>query len=211
MTLHGPTCSFAGRVCAVRKSDCAIEEAHRRLRRKASKKQTRTRPETMEVAKYVVVFTTRNTLSAEQILESYRARWQIELVFKRLKTLIELGHLPKRDHSSSRAWLHGKLLIALLTQKLIHVGRNISPCGGFHEFRRPSSPWREFSFALHQVQGAIEPSLPLQETIFSWNQIARSLAEAPRNRLPQLSDVSAREFTPVRAMHQHIDRETDQR
>ena len=33
------------------------------------------------------------------------------------------------DDRSSRAWLHGKLLVALLAQKLIGIGRDISPCG----------------------------------------------------------------------------------
>jgi hypothetical protein len=129
VTLHGPTSSFGGRVCAVRKSEHAIEQAHRRLHRKASKKQMSTKPETLEVAKYVVVFTTRHNTSAVEILKWYRARWQIELVFKRLKSLVQLGHLPKHDDRSSRAWLHGKLLVALLTQKLIRIGRDISPRG----------------------------------------------------------------------------------
>ncbi len=82
---------------------------------------------TLEVAKYVAVFTTRSGASATEILEWYRTRWQIELLFKRLKSLVQLGHLPKHDGRSSRAWLHGKLLIALLTQKLIRIGRAISP------------------------------------------------------------------------------------
>jgi len=127
VTLHGPTSSFRGRVCAVRKSEHAIEQAHRRLYRRASKKQMSTKPETLEVAKYVVVFTTRNSISAAEILEWYRTRWQIELVFKQLKSLVRLGHLPKHDDRSSRAWLHGKLLVALLTQKLMRIGRDISP------------------------------------------------------------------------------------
>jgi hypothetical protein len=128
VTLHGPTASFRGRVCAVRKNEHAIEQAHRRLQRKARKKQMSTRPETFEVAKYVVVFTTRNSVSAAEILEWYRTRWQIELVFERLKSLVQLGHLPKHDDRSSRAWLHGKLLVALLTQKLLRIGRDISSC-----------------------------------------------------------------------------------
>jgi hypothetical protein len=39
VVLHGQDSVFAGRLCAVRKSDCAIQQAHRRLQRKASKKQ----------------------------------------------------------------------------------------------------------------------------------------------------------------------------
>jgi hypothetical protein len=129
VVLHGQGSAFAGRLCAVRKSDCAIQQAHRRLQRKASKKQMITRPRTLEFAKYVIVFTTRSTGSTADVLRSYRLRWQIELVFKRLKSLAQLGHVPKHDDRSSRAWLYGKLLVTLLTQKLIRIGRDISPSG----------------------------------------------------------------------------------
>jgi hypothetical protein len=51
------------------------------------------------------------------------------MTFKRLKSLAQLGHLPKQDEQSSRAWLYGKLFVALLTQKLVRTGREISPWG----------------------------------------------------------------------------------
>jgi Transposase DDE domain len=129
VVLHGQGSAFAGRVCAVRKSDCAIQQAHRRLQRKASKKQMITRPGTLEFAKYVIVFTTRSSGSTADILRSYRMRWQIELVFKRLKSLAQLGHVPKHEGRSSRAWLYGKLLVTLLAQKLIRIGRDIFSSG----------------------------------------------------------------------------------
>jgi hypothetical protein len=129
VVLHGQGSWFTGRLCAVRKSDSAIQQAHWRLQRKASKKQMITRPGTLEFAKYVVVFTTRSTGSTADILRSYRMRWQIELLFKRLKSLAQLGHVPKHDDRSSRAWLYGKLLVTLLAQKLIRIGRDISPSG----------------------------------------------------------------------------------
>ena len=129
VVLYGQGSSFTGRLCAVRKSDCAIQQAHRRLQRKASKKQMITKPGTLEFAKYVIVFTTRSSGSTADVLRSYRMRWQIELVFKRLKSLAQLGHVPKHDDRSSRAWLYGKLLVTLLAQKLIRIGRDISPSG----------------------------------------------------------------------------------
>jgi hypothetical protein len=118
-----------GRLCIIRKSEQAIAQAQRRLQKNASKKQSKLKPETLEFARYVMVFTTYEQGTAAQILQWYRMRWQIELVFKRLKSLLRLGHLPKYDDRSSRAWLYGKLLIALLTQKLIRTGRDISPWG----------------------------------------------------------------------------------
>jgi len=121
--------AIEGRVCALRKSEESIQHAHHRIERRASKKQTKTKPETWEYAKYVVVFTTDLSTMTETILEWYRVRWQIELTFKRFKSLAQLGHLPKYDAQSSRAWLYGKLFVALLTQKLVRIGRELSPWG----------------------------------------------------------------------------------
>ena len=89
------------------------------------------RPSTREFAKYVIVFTTfpAAAFPAERVLEWYRLRWQVELVFKRFKSLAQLGHLPKRDDESAQAWLYGKLLVALLVEKLIRYALAFSPWG----------------------------------------------------------------------------------
>jgi DDE family transposase len=120
-----------GRVCVLRKSEQAARKAQRHIVRKAQQGGPEPKPETLEYAHYVIVFTTLEAelFPAPDILEWYRVRWQIELVFKKLKTLAHLGHLPKRDERSSRAWLYGKLLVALLSQKLLRLGRDISPWG----------------------------------------------------------------------------------
>ena len=130
VVIQARTTNIEGRLCVVRKSEHAIAEALGKLQRQETKHGTKTRTETMEYAKYVIVFTSfPRAYAAEQILEWYRLRWQIELAFKRLKSLAQLGHLPKYDEESSRAWLYGKLFAALLTEKLIRIGRDISPWG----------------------------------------------------------------------------------
>jgi hypothetical protein len=121
---------ITGRVCAIRKSQEAIDRAQRRLDRKRQRGQ-KVIPTTRRYAEYVLVFTTlpASEASVEQVLEAYRLRWQVELTFKRLKSIAQLGHVPKHDPQSSRAWLYGKLLVALLSEKLARVGRTISPWG----------------------------------------------------------------------------------
>jgi len=123
--------TIKGRLCALRKSEQAAAQAERKLLRKAQKNGKTTRPATLEFACYVLVFTTvpASDFSGAEVLELYRSRWQIELVFKRLKTLAQLGHLPKHDEDAARAWLYGKLLLALLSQKLARHGRDFSPWG----------------------------------------------------------------------------------
>lgn len=120
-----------GRVCVIRKSEEAIRQALKKLKKISYKKQTVLKPETMEFAKYIIIFTTlpANKYGLASVLEWYRLRWQIELIFKRLKSLAGLGHLPKYDDASSRAWLYGKLFVGLLTEKLIRYASEISPWG----------------------------------------------------------------------------------
>jgi hypothetical protein len=137
--VHGAKRHIAGRLCAIRKSEQAAARARRHIQRKAQQGGPQPKPETLQYACYVMVFTTvpANCFSTMEVLEWYRVRWQIELVFKRLKTLAKLGSLPKHDDQSARAWLYGKLLMVLLGQKLERLGRAISPWG----YRQPEA-WK---------------------------------------------------------------------
>ena len=129
MARAGPP--VAGRICAVRKTDEAIEVAHAKIRRTAQRKGKQVRPETLRFARFVIVFTTypEEEFPVSDVLEWYRLRWQVELVFKRFKSLAQLGHLPKHDEVSAQAWLYGKLLVALLVEKVVRHARSISPWG----------------------------------------------------------------------------------
>ena len=119
------------RISAVRKSKIAIALAHKQLRRKTSKQGSELQPETLIYAEYVMVLTTfpEREFPARLVLELYRLRWQIDLVFKRFKQIAQLGHLPKQDPESAKAWLYGKLFVALLTDKVLAQARALSPWG----------------------------------------------------------------------------------
>ena len=127
----GDGVTVPGRVCAARKSTEAIRIAQDKLRKEAARKGKQVQPRSLEFARYVIVFTTfpEPTFAASQVLQWYRTRWQVELVFKRFKSLAQLGHLPKHDDESAKAWLYGKLLVALLVEKLIHHAVAVSPWG----------------------------------------------------------------------------------
>ena len=119
-----------GRLCVVRKTAQAAAKARERVRRESQRNASELQPETLEAADYVLVFTTLGQpVSAEQVLELYRLRWQIELEFKRLKSLMDLGHLKKHDEQAARSWLQGKLLVALITSSLIAHAERVSPWG----------------------------------------------------------------------------------
>jgi len=117
------------RICAVRKSAEQATRARARIRHKA-RGQASIRPVTLEYAEFVVLVTTLNAqeMPLRAVLEFYRARWQVELAFKRLKSLLQMGQLPKKKEASSQAWMQGKILTALLIERLM-CERFFSPWG----------------------------------------------------------------------------------
>lgn len=123
--------TYALRLCAVRKSRAATEKARRHARREREKKGGTVRAATLVLAGFVCVLTSlpAQGFSGAQVLELYRCRWQVELAFKRLKSLLGLGQLPKESPQSARAWLQAKVLVALLTDRLILAGGLFSPWG----------------------------------------------------------------------------------
>ena len=119
------------RLCALRKSPEQSRRARLKAKRKAARNQVQIRPETLEYAEFVVLL---STLSSQEmklpvVLEFYRARWQVELAFKRLKSLLQMGQVPKKKEASCRAWMQGKILTALLIERLLCEARFFSPWG----------------------------------------------------------------------------------
>lgn len=129
--VHGPHGPIAGRLVALKRSGVAAARVRARMERRARHKQHALSPQTIEAAGYVLLWTTlpRRAARAQRVLEAYRWRWQIELAIKRMKSLLGLGQLPKRCDAGSRAWLHGKLFVALLLERIWREAESVSPWG----------------------------------------------------------------------------------
>ena len=120
-----------GRLCAIRKGAVATARAQKKMRAEARRKQKEASEEALKLAAFILVFTTvgAKELSTRQVLELYRVRWQIELRFKHLKSLLGLGCLPKYDEQSCRAWIQAKLLCGLLIERLMREAEFFFPWG----------------------------------------------------------------------------------
>jgi IS4 transposase len=79
--------------------------------------------------RYVIVATSITDATPAMILDLYRQRWQIELAFKRLKSLFKYHEIPAQVEASARAWFYGKLLLAALCETWVNGGR-FSPSEG---------------------------------------------------------------------------------
>jgi hypothetical protein len=127
---HG-SCVYRGRLVAIKRSRWSACLERRALRKRAAKKQKRLSPTAIFLAGYFYVWTDvpADMLDATAVLNWYRCRWQIELCFKRMKSILRLGDLPKHREDSCRAWLHGKLLVSLLLERLLDEAEHFSPWG----------------------------------------------------------------------------------
>jgi hypothetical protein len=117
------------RLIILRKSPAAAEAACKTLRRTASRKQKRLDPRSLIAAEFIILATSlpMEGYPAEEVLAAYRLRWQIELAFKRLKSLLHIDRLPTRTPRASRSWLFSHLILALLCDDLSQEFLESSP------------------------------------------------------------------------------------
>lgn len=122
---------IAGRLCWVRLPEEKAEQACRRARKESDGVCS---AETLLAAEFVVVFTTiLKELKAPQVLELYRARWQVELEFKRTKSIRELDRLPNFLPETIHSWICAKLLLQLISVRIANTAAPSSesfPPGG---------------------------------------------------------------------------------
>lgn len=119
------------RLIGIRKTEAASEVARAKCVRESKKKGHHVDPRTLESAGFTYVLTNvpAETLSAREALELYRFRWQIELVFKRLKSIMNLDVLPTKDPTLTQTYLLTKLLGALLIEDMTERYLSFSPWG----------------------------------------------------------------------------------
>ncbi len=112
--------ALAVRLIVQRKTPEAAEATRAALHRSAARKGKALDPRSLIAAEFMILATSlpKNGYSGKAILAVYRLRWQIELAFKRLKSLLHIDRLPTWTERGSRSWLHAYLILALLCDDL---------------------------------------------------------------------------------------------
>ena len=121
------------RIIVLRKPPAAIQATHKTLHAQASRKQKTLDPRTLIAAEFLILGTSLPVegYPAVEVLAAYRLRWQIELAFKRLKSLLHIDKLPARSEIGARSWLYPHLILALLCDDLSQVFLESFPSGSF--------------------------------------------------------------------------------
>ena len=119
------------RIIVVRKSQAAADKERRRINREARRRGHTPSQRTLQAAAYTFLLSTvpERMASRVDLAELYRVRWQIELAFKRLKSLVHLDALRAHDPALARTYILGNLIAAALIQLVAHGARSFSPWG----------------------------------------------------------------------------------
>src|SRR5271168_1966406 len=116
----------------VRRKDTEQAQAEqKRLLKDARKRGKQPDPRSLEAAKYILLLTSlpAATFPPADILTLYRFRWQIELAFKRFKSLAGLDMLPAKKPELARAWIYARLIVAIIAEQIAGQVPDSSPSG----------------------------------------------------------------------------------
>jgi hypothetical protein len=117
------------RLVAVRKTEAAAARSRQRAISESRRHGAGPDPRTLEAAGYFFVLTNLpDQHTAAKVLELYRLRWQIEMKFKNLKSVLHLGEVPARNAELFKVYVMAKLLVALVIENLISE-ESFSPWG----------------------------------------------------------------------------------
>jgi hypothetical protein len=111
------------RMVIVRKPRAAAAAAARRKAIRNSRKDQRRRidPRTLAAADCMILLTSldRKAWPPRALVALYQIRWQIELTFKRMKSLLHVDRLRARSAKLGKTWLYAHLLLALLLEEQV--------------------------------------------------------------------------------------------
>jgi hypothetical protein len=124
----------------IRRKDAQQAEAERkRLIKDAKKRGKQPDLRSLEAAKYILLLTSlpAGAFPPADVLALYRFRWQIELAFKRFKSLAGLDQLPAKKPALARAWIYARLIVAIIAEQIAGQLPDSSPCGPHKTGRQP--------------------------------------------------------------------------
>jgi hypothetical protein len=180
------------RLVAATLPPAAARQARRRQRRKAQKAgRTLTAP-TRAVAGWLLVITTLEAAlwSTADVLAMYRARWQVELVFKRMKQMLHLNQIRRTNLTSVEATVRALLIAWALHEETVVTLRTLLPTGTPRN-AAPVSSWLLTGLSLDTVRQQVQGTWSEARLRACLPRLRRFLARSPRRRTHQESAMRA--------------------
>jgi hypothetical protein len=170
----------------------ATKRARRKQRKQAHKQGSQIQPLSEQVAGWILVLTSLEAKDwpAETVLALYRARWQIELLFKRLKQLTRTHRLRSRNLSSNQAVLAALLVGWILMEKQARlVRKQMRQQASQADAEAAEGPlisqWQVCATLINSLRTMIQGAWTWQQILTKLEQIRQALTVHPQNRVHQ--------------------------
>ncbi|MEZ5479703.1 MAG: transposase [Thiolinea sp.] len=157
------------------------EQARRQAKKRAQKKGRAASDKALYLSEWVLVLTSLppELLDTETASALYRVRWQVELLIKRLKSLLQVDELRARKGSQlAELYLHGKLLYAAVTEKIMQ--RRFPTACRKMDAPRQLTDWRLWQTVADDLKAGIKGCFP--PSVRFTEDCLKSLAERRRKR-----------------------------
>jgi len=107
-----------GRLVVLKKTESQAQKDLKRLKQRAKEDGRDIGEDALQASRFVFLFSTlaQEQADARQILEIYRLRWQIEMLFKKVKGIVSLGETAAKDFALCEAMILSQLIVLLLIQ-----------------------------------------------------------------------------------------------
>jgi hypothetical protein len=188
--------TYKGRLIVQSLSKQAAEKARAKLRRKANKNQWELQEDTLMLAGWLILFTSlpRQTWSQAQVLRLYRARWQIELVIKRMKQVLKLAQLRGKTPQSNEASIFALLVAWALQQQQANearqvIGHVIASLNEGEQSPPTISSWAVNTLSIQTLRMQVQGYWTVARLRSCWPRLARFLWSCRKRRLHQESTI----------------------
>jgi len=161
----------------------------KRKQRKAQKAGRKITSRTLQLAAWLLLITTLDSSwSATDVLRLYQARWQVELVFKRLKQLLRVADLRCRERAAVEASVRALLVAWALQEQAVCEVRALLPSGA-REAQHPASSWLLAGLSVQTLRQQVRGSWSVARVRACLPGLVRFLLSSPRKRRQQEADV----------------------
>lgn len=190
--LTTPAGRFPLRLIAAALPQEALERARQRVQETARKKGRTSSQDNLFAAGFILVLTNlpADTWLAEQVLELYRLRWQVEVLFKRYKSIFQLDQLRAHDPELVQTYLLAKLLAAFWLEELVY-GTQAILAEWFADTTRPVSVWRLYQWTWAQFRSSIQGHISWSQLVAALPRLERFFRDTHRRRPQQLAAARA--------------------
>jgi hypothetical protein len=168
-----------------------VAAARKRKAQKAKKAHRTLTPTSVALAGWLVLITTLDaTWPATEVLQLYQARWQIELVFKRIKQLLRLAPLRCQNRDAVEATVRAILVAWALQEQVASAVRGLLPSGA-RDPHNPVSSWLLAGLSVQTVRQQVRGSWTGARLHICLPRLMRFLVSSRRQRRQQEAAVRA--------------------